>query len=108
MSPDVPGLYSVDFCFMGYHDTSGTPPVAFVYRNGSLVPQASASRFHAYLGEGVISIRETCLVECNGSTDYIEAYCHCPATAGGGGHSFAPQTHGGISFNPTLTIVRLK
>ncbi len=108
-TPDVPGLYYVDAFLMGYKDEGGGASMAaFIYKNGSLVAQAPSNSFTPSESEGYAGHKVSGYVDCNGSTDYIEIYCHYPSTAAGGGHSFANATTRGAALKPSLTVFRVK
>jgi hypothetical protein len=65
---------SASVSFQG--STTCTRYLATIYKNGS-----EYIRFGDFAGAGVgVSTQGSCLIYCNGSTDYLELYCYATGT----------------------------
>jgi hypothetical protein len=75
-TPTVAGYYQVSASVSFQGSTTCTRYLATIYKNGS-----EYIRFGDFAGTGVgVSTQGSCLIYCNGSTDYLELYCYATGT----------------------------
>lgn len=89
-TPLTAGYYFVSYTDSITNNSSGTNEAFAIYKNGSVYNQVPTANPSAMAGPYGTTV--TAIVQCNGSTDYIQFFCYstsASATAQGSGFSYA-------------------
>jgi len=76
-TPQLAGWYFIGLMVVGNHGSSADSTVAAIYKNGSSAAEGTYTNATCTASSSHI----TAIIQCNGSSDYIEGYAYIPSSA---------------------------